>query len=480
MLKGQAIAGVRLTGLTTGAAFILQFTQLAILARYLSPEAFGLLAVLQIVSAFVSLVAASPFNELIVQRRHLSKRRLCTIAVLGITTVSVVLTGFVFFREGIASLLSLPDLARIIPVAVLTTLIASLGAPFEARARRDLNFRLQASAFFLSAPIGFAVTMIGTVYLGVGVWGPIMGGLMAASIATVIYVRFALQRRLICLPRMSLPDIREIVRFSSYRLGANLTNFVNSYSDQSILATVAGPAALGSYNVASGLTLRPIRLINPVLIKVALPVFARVQADDARLRRIYLRALRFVVFVQAPVILGIIVTADVLVPLYLGERWRDLVPVVQALALVALGRAIINPAGSVMLAKNKPQWAFRWNLALLGVFPPTVLLAALTGEILAVAVALACVQLVLVFVHYMVLLRPLFGPFGRAFAQAVLIPLLCGGLMAVGVHALAQYLPFHGLLMLVVLIGAGALLYLALASLLMRDEVRDGFRVIRP
>jgi O-antigen/teichoic acid export membrane protein len=400
--------------------------------------------------------------------------------VYGITVVILVLIAMLGFRSTLASLLSSPALAELIPAVALVTLVATLGAAFEARARRELNFRLQASAFFLSAPLGFSVTVVATAIAGLGVWGPILGALVSAVITTGVYLRFGLRRRLICLPRISLSDFQEIFRFGTYRIASNLTNFVNSYSDQSILATIAGPATLGPYNVASGLTLRPTQLINPVLMKVALPVFARVQEDDARLLRIYLRAVRFIVFVQAPIIFGMIATADVLVPLYLGERWRDLVPVVQALALVALGRAMVNPTGSVLLAKNKPEWAFRWNLALLCVFPPTVFLAAMTGEILVVALSLACVQLVLVWVQYMVLLRPLFGPFGKALAHSILVPFVCGGLMGAGVYALAQYLPLTGLLGLLALVGAGALFYLALASVLLREEVRDGFRVMRP
>ena len=69
---------------------------------------------------------------------------------------------------------------------------------------------------------------------------------------------------------------------------------------------------------------------------IVVPVFARVQHDREALLRGLLRAYRLIAFIAFPAFGGLALIAPELVPLLLGAKWIEAVPVVQASAVPTL------------------------------------------------------------------------------------------------------------------------------------------------
>ena len=103
-----------------------------------------------------------------------------------------------------------------------------------------------------------------------------------------------------------------------------------------MIGRVWGDAALGLYDRAYKLLLFPLLQINAPLARVMLPMLARLRTDGPRYRSAYLQAVNQLLLVTQPGIVFAIATADIFVPILLGNDWRAAAPIFQWLGLAAL------------------------------------------------------------------------------------------------------------------------------------------------
>ena len=128
-------------------------------------------------------------------------------------------------------------------------------------------------------------------------------------------------------------DTRGYVSFGLYQMGERSVNQLASNLDYLIIGRVLGPAVLGPYSLAYQLVVMPIFKINPVLAGVAFPVFALRQRNLDALRRGFARMSGLLVFAVYPFLVGLIVLAPLVVPVFYGDRWAAAIPLVQVLPL---------------------------------------------------------------------------------------------------------------------------------------------------
>src|SRR5690606_34822185 len=90
------------------------------------------------------------------------------------------------------------------------------------------------------------------------------------------------------------------------------------------------------YSRAYGLLVLPGQQVNGPFALVALPALSRLQHDLERYRRYYRRALEFVLFVSAPLMVAMFVLAEEVVLTFFGAQWHGAIPLFRALGPAAL------------------------------------------------------------------------------------------------------------------------------------------------
>jgi O-antigen/teichoic acid export membrane protein len=256
-------------------------------------------------------------------------------------------------------------------------------------------------------------------------------------------------------------------------------SFLNQRVDQLLLGATLGALSLGYYSLAFSLVIFPVARINPILTRVAFPAFAKVQDDDARLRRGYMVVQHVVALVNFPILMGIAVLAPILVPLVLGPQWDPAVPLVQILAFVGMLRATGNPAGTLLLAKGRAKRAFHWNIGLAVIQIPVVGLGAYLGGGVGVALAVLLAQVVFFGANYVVNIRSTVGPCLREHLTSFLPAAICSALAGGIVVGLVQVVSGRTYADLALLMFAGAALYVSLLVLLFRRSSLDVIALAR-
>jgi lipopolysaccharide exporter len=471
-LKNRAVTGVKWTSLATAITLSLQFLQLVITARLLTPRDFGLMGAAMLVIGLGHTFADMGVSAAIIYRQEIGKAQLSSLYWLNIMAGVLIFIIVSITSWLIALLFSEPDLNSILICCASVFVLSAIGTQFQLLFQKELQFGLLAVQEVAGTAIGVIVCVV-LAFLGAGVWSLVWGSVVTAFAKSVL-VAVPGFRQWRPTAHFDWEDLRGYLSFGLYQMGERAVNYFNLRIDQMVIGTTLGTQALGYYNFAFGLVLRPQLRINPIVTKVAFPVFARLQSDESRLRAGYLKVTRILTSANAPILLGMSVVAPLAVPLVFGPQWHDAIPLVQVLCIFALIRSTGNPIGSLLLAKGRADLGFHWNLILLIVIAPVVFIAARIGGLQGIAWALTGCQGILAIFSYYYLVVPLIGKCGREYIQAIVRPGFLAVLTAIGVLIMAPVLaPLKPALGLGIEIALGALAYCILAWAFERDTLKE-------
>ncbi|NJL55860.1 oligosaccharide flippase family protein [bacterium] len=231
--------------------------------------------------------------------------------------------------------------------------------------------------------------------------------------------------------------------------------------------------------MAYQLVVMPFLKLNPILTRVAFPLFVKRQSDNAALRRGYLDLLRLIAFVIFPMVSGLAVVAPLFVPLVLGDEWERTAGLIQILALLGMLKALANPSGSILLAKGRADIGFYFNATLVTVNTAVFLLIVPLG-VEALALSYVIVSCCFFLVTWQILKRLIRIQWRDL---TTLLPLLTATLIMVGAVGLFLALPIAtsqpDFITLIASIALGVMMYGMSSCLLMRPYLYDLWQLVR-
>lgn len=439
-LSQAAFKAVRWTTLNTVCQVGIQFLTLVILGRLLSPEAFGLMAMIMVVVEVVNVFARMGLVEAIIHKKEVTQNEISSLYFFNII-VGLALTLIVFFSSGLVGrLYSEPAVVPLVKVISSLFFVSSFGIIFEVLLRKHLLFDTFAKINVFSHLSGF-VFIVFLASIGWGVYSLILGQVFLQSIKSIMLILLALKKKWFPQLRLRISEITFYLKFGIYRVLAMSANQINSRVDQLLIGAILGPASLGFYNIAFRIIYLPINKVNPILTQVAFPFFSKIQDETQRLKRNYLKYINIIFSLNTPVLAGLAALAHILIPLLLSKKWTPSIPIVQALAFYVFIRLIFNASGSLMMAKGKANWTFYWNMIMLFIIPATTYAALkLTESVIWVCFALGAMFFVFFFFHYALFLRNLLGPFFREYILTIARPFLLAGTMGLFTYLLSIFL----------------------------------------
>ena len=452
----------------------LQMLRLIILARLLPAKAFGLMAIVMVIVGFVQIFGNLGLSEAIIQRSDPTKEELSTLYWTNIGAGIVIFFLLLLSTPLVANIYDSPEIRSLLPPVAAIFLVAPWGTQFKVLLQKSLQFRSMA-LIEITGELGNTLTAVFFAFLDFGIWSLVWGVLVGTMIQSALLVVCGFSSDNRPMVHFRCQDLKGYLDFGMHRVGALSLNYFNSRVDQLLVGALLGPQMLGYYSMAFNLVIQPVQMINPVLTKVAFPVFSQIKSDIQKLRQGYLRILRILLGINAPILVGVSVVSPVAVPLILGDKWFPAVSVIQILAFYTMFRIIGNAGGGVILARGRADLTFYWNLALILLIPVTVYMAGLTGKLTFIALALLSLQVILMFANYRFLISKVLGPCFRGYLISIALPfgisVLMGALVFFLRKGVSQILgPWMTLL---VTVGSGVFLYVLLVKLFNKDDLQE-------
>jgi O-antigen/teichoic acid export membrane protein len=474
-LREQSIQGGAWAAIGAAGSSALSFVNFLLLSRFLGPETYGVMAMVEASLALGERLMSNGLSEPLIQMQRLdpdhSDTLFWTLQVFGLGSVAAMigLSGVIgrYFMRG--------DLPLLIAAASVTLYLQACGLVPRALLARSFRFSDSAQAAVVSELLG-GVAAIAWALTGHGVWSLVLQRIVADLVETMVLWRKAAWR-----PRMhwSARRFDELWRFSASRGLEGILGFVDQQVPRIILGRVAGPRELGHFVFARRIVENTVTLLNSPIKTTALSAFAVIQTDLDRVRRTYAEGVTLTTSAVFPACAGIALIAPYFVPLMVGERWGPSVLLLQLLVLASIRQSFHIWNTALLRGLGKPQLLLAASFVRTSVILTLIFLllpwgavgtcvAILAGSYLSWPVAIA-------------LVRRVTGI--RAFAQLRpgAVPLLATAIMAAVVASLRQAIAARLSLTaaVAVLSAAGVMVYLAGLACFGREQLASFARIAR-
>lgn len=470
-LRQQATAGVKWSGVASAVIAVLQLTQTAILAHILLPEDFGLMALVMMVMGLVQAYADMGVSNAIIHKQDTTPDQLSSLYWLNILAGIIIFVFVVALAPFAAGIFGEPRLQVLMVWAALSFLITPLGQQFHILLQKNLRFRALAAIEIFTILVATS-TSISLALAGHGVYALVWGQLSAVAVSTLSLLAIGLRE---WRPRLRFrrEDLKGYLSFGLFQMGERSINYFNTKVDQLLIGSLLGVEALGYYSLAFNLVMMPIMRMNPIITRVAFPVFSKVQHDIERLKQGYLIALQVLSLINFPIFFGLAMLAPWIVPILFGDGWIPAVILVQILSFIALLRSVANPLGSLLLAKGRPDLGFYWNALLLSTQAVGVYLGAKLGGAVGVGFALLALQMLYFVGSYFFLVRRLLGPCLADYLMSMVPQLAISVAMALAVAAMMLLASQPTVLVLTGVVTGGFVIYSGLHFVFRKQQLLE-------
>ncbi len=476
-LRSRAATGVKWTVISSGVTACSELIRNIVLARFLFPVDFGLMAMVTVVMGLAQMYCDMGMSAAIIHRQDATKDQLSSLYWLNIFSGWTVFALTLLCTPIIVKFYGEPRLTPLLKAVALVFLIIPISSQFENLLQKELLFDMLAKRDVITSLVQTAVSVILAI-LGFGVWSLVYGFIANAILRSLLLmpVGFARFRPSFHFRRA---DLKGYVGFGLFQLGERTAYYVGQRSDLLLIGSLLGAKALGYYSFAFYLAAQPLSRINPILTKVAFPAFSQVQDDPVRLKRGYMKLLGILTTFNAPLLIGLAAVAPWLVPAVFGPKWFESILLVQILSFVTLLRSINNPIGSLQYAKGRADLGFIWHGVVLLLSIPIVYLACRTGQVSRVAWALLAFQSSLAIPLYMMMVRPLLGKCAGEYLRVIVKPICVAVVMGIVVMAWGKVMHLVSIRIdLAIQVLLGASVYLAVLWISQKQtflDVRSAF-----
>lgn len=321
-----------------------------VLVRLLAPEDFAIIAGATIVLNFLSVMADLGLGQSLIQDREPTAADYSTYAWFGMVLGAALAVLGIATAPMVADALGIGGLEPYLRVMLLT-LPFSMTLPVpRAQLIRQLRFKavsiieIAGSATYITLAVTLAAL------LDLGAWSIVVGRLGQSITQTVAASVVAGWK-----PSLHF-SVSLLRRRAGYNSGVFLGTSINYFAknaDYWVVARYLAPEALGYYYVAFVVPNLVRQRVTASVHHVTFAVAAKMQNETARLLLAYREALRLVLCVVAPLLVGLAVLNELFISVVFGRKWVTAAEPLTWIALAALVAAIFPVGHAVFLARGR-------------------------------------------------------------------------------------------------------------------------------
>ncbi|UFK97090.1 lipopolysaccharide biosynthesis protein [Kaistella faecalis] len=328
-LKKQAVSSMIWTFSQQFGSQLITFAVSVILARLLLPSDFGTIAMFTVVMSIASALVDGGMSSSLIRSTNVDDRDLSTVFWFNFG-VAVAMYIIIFFTAPlIADFYKVEILTPVIRVYSLSIIIGSLTAVQGTRFTKAMDFKTLFKIQLPSLIIG-ALAAVVMAYNGFGIWTLVFYPLIQSVVGGIQLWFYSRWKPLLVFDRAKF---KEHFGFG-YKMtlsGLLDTVFKNIYTI--LIGKYFSSADLGYYNRADNLKQLPVNNLSSALNKVTFPLFSKIKDNNVKLKEVYQKLMKLVIFVIAPVLFLMMVVAEPMIRFLLTEKWLPAIPYLQVLVL---------------------------------------------------------------------------------------------------------------------------------------------------
>ncbi len=327
-----------------------------IMARLLEPEHFGIFALAMFFVSLLDVRSKLGLDYAFIHRQPTTSELLSTHWTLQILA-AVSTFALVTLVSAVLTQMNYPNATPVLAIALASVLmVEAIGTTARAELEKELVFSsttvVTTASFFFSYIVAIALALRGSTY-----WALVAQVAVNASLNTLGFW-WAYRRRMSLENfrfRFDSATARWMLRFGAVlALGAVATAILLQF-DNFLVGTFVSTAALGFYAQAYKVAQWPTGLVTHIVSRAALPTYAKLQNDAARLAKAFEMTLWLILTLATPLALAIFVSAPDFLRLIYGDKWLPSAILLRFLIGYSVLRPLLDDTGALFTAIGQPR-----------------------------------------------------------------------------------------------------------------------------
>ncbi len=351
-----------------------------VLARLLTPEAFGVVATLNMVIAFAEIFTDAGFQRYLIQHEFKDeedKDKSTNVAFWSNLVMSFVLWGIIaIFCEPLATLVGSPGLGLVLVVACASIPLAAFSSIQMALFKRSFDFK----TLFWRRLAVILVPLCVTIPLAF--WMRSYWALVIGTIVTNLVNALLLTIKSNWRPRKyySFARLKDMFSFCAWSVVDRVLIWATSYIDIFFIGRALNTYYLGVYRTSISTVGQFTSLITASILPVIMPAISRLQNDFPEMRKTLLKFQKYTSVLLLPIGVGIFMFKDLVTAVMLGDQWTEAAPFIGLWALMEVITVIFSRfCSNVYPAIGKPRISVVVQVLHLVVLIPAVIISGQYG-----------------------------------------------------------------------------------------------------
>lgn len=321
------------------------------LARLLSPDDFGLLAMVNVVIALSASLMDMGLGVALIQRKEVTDAHYGSVFYFNIV-VGLILSALLFFAAPLVGLFynneQLIPMARAMSVLFI---LNSIGNVIRLRLRKELEYGIPTQAGLLGAIVSGALG-VWMAFNGFGVWS-----LVAQSLLNPVVNNIWLFYRVKWRPKLLFhwQSLKELWGFGFRMFISGILDTIFTNADSIIIGKLFTPATLGYYFRARSLNNYVVQYSSGSLMSVLFPAFSKVQDDIEKFKNMAHKGYHLINFMAFMLTGLFFVIGEDLIILMFGNKWQPSISMFHLIIIIAFGYPLSSILVNILSASGNSR-----------------------------------------------------------------------------------------------------------------------------
>lgn len=361
---------------------IIQILFSAILARLLSPNDFGIVAILSVFTTFFVFLADMGLGTGIIQNKDLLKKDINHIFICTIYLGFVLAILFALLSFPIASFYKRPVLISLGCLLSISLLFNTMNMIPNALLMREKQFGIIGVRTITISIISNLITIV------MAVLGFRYYALVAQSVISSILI-FVWNCKSVKLKfhfKFEFNSVKKILGFSMYQFSFNFINYFARNLDNLLTGKIMGEVALGFYDKAYRLMMYPIQCLTYAINPMLHPILSEYQNDKHVIYIKYIKILKVLSLVAVFISIYCYFTSEELITIMFGKQWEKAIPCFRAMSISLWFQLISSSAGAIYQSLGNTKLMFHSGLIHTSITVIFIVTGVMSGDIVTLSI----------------------------------------------------------------------------------------------
>lgn len=295
-----------------------------VLARLLTPQAFGVVATITMVISFAEIFMDAGFQRYVIQKEYESendKFRCADVAFWTNLVIGLIIFFIIcLFNDSLARLVGNPGLGNVLIIAAISIPINAITSIQMAVFKHSLDFKSLFYRRIATVIVPLAIT-IPLAFILRSYWALVIGTIVSNVVTAIILTIFSPWRPSLYYNRNIL---KGMIGYSSWSLADALLVWATTNAEIFFIGVLLNEYYLGLYKTAMVTVAQFMSLISAIILPVLMPALSRTQNDYEQMRIIIYKLQRYAGLLLIPVGGIIYAFRNQIVSILLGHQWGEI------------------------------------------------------------------------------------------------------------------------------------------------------------